>query len=302
MEHMRHVVRQRKRCCERHKRWTLSFSSRPFISVFSLFFFPLPLLKSIKNSKSSKKKQEYNADAVLHFGMHGTVEWLPGAPLGSTGLSWPDVLLSSLPNVYVYAANNPSESIIAKRRGFGTIVSHNVPPYGRAGLYKQLAQVRIFSVPLFFSVLITSFCSTVCKEKIVSSLLFLCISIAFFLTFFFNVFFSQTPRLPQVRDLISEYNEDPSRNGPLRQPILESLSLSGLRDDIPYTYDPHTDTKGYLTEEEAEGMSEEAFTEYAGRIYAYLRLVENRLFSEGEAFFFYCTSFLFFFLSFIMYL
>ena len=35
------------------------------------------------------------------------------------------------PNIYVYAANNPSESIIAKRRGYGTIISHNVPPYGR---------------------------------------------------------------------------------------------------------------------------------------------------------------------------
>jgi CobN/Magnesium Chelatase len=56
---------------------------------------------------------------------------LPGAPLGNSGLSWSDVLLSSLPNIYVYAANNPSESIIAKRRGYGTIVSHNVPPYGR---------------------------------------------------------------------------------------------------------------------------------------------------------------------------
>ncbi len=50
---------------------------------------------------------------------------------GNSGLSWPDVLLGSLPNVYVYACNNPSESIIAKRRGYGTIVSHNVPPYGR---------------------------------------------------------------------------------------------------------------------------------------------------------------------------
>jgi hypothetical protein len=38
-----------------------------------------------------------------------------------------------MPNVYVYACNNPSESIIAKRRGYGTIISHNVPPYGRAG-------------------------------------------------------------------------------------------------------------------------------------------------------------------------
>lgn len=47
-----------------------------------------------------------------------------------------------LPNVYVYACNNPSESIIAKRRGYGTIVSYNVPPYGRAGLYKQLAELK----------------------------------------------------------------------------------------------------------------------------------------------------------------
>ncbi|CAL8470018.1 g9560 [Coccomyxa elongata] len=87
-------------------------------------------------------QHEYVADAVLHFGMHGTVEWLPGAPLGNSGFSWSDVLLGDLPNVYVYAANNPSESIIAKRRGYGTIVSHNVPPYGRAGLYKQLAELK----------------------------------------------------------------------------------------------------------------------------------------------------------------
>ena len=52
---------------------------------------------------------------------------------GNSGFSWSDVLLGDLPNVYVYAANNPSESIIAKRRGYGTIVSHNVPPYGRFG-------------------------------------------------------------------------------------------------------------------------------------------------------------------------
>ncbi|WIA16841.1 hypothetical protein OEZ85_013777 [Tetradesmus obliquus] len=87
-------------------------------------------------------QQVYCADAVIHFGMHGTVEWLPGSPLGNTGLSWSDVLLGALPNVYLYAANNPSESIIAKRRGYGTIVSHNVPPYGRAGLYKQLSILR----------------------------------------------------------------------------------------------------------------------------------------------------------------
>jgi magnesium chelatase subunit H len=87
-------------------------------------------------------QKDYNADAVLHFGMHGTVEWLPGAPLGNSGFSWSDILLGDLPNVYIYAANNPSESIVAKRRGYGTIVSHNVPPYGRAGLYKQLLELK----------------------------------------------------------------------------------------------------------------------------------------------------------------
>lgn len=69
-------------------------------------------------------QDDWRADAVVHFGMHGTVEWLPGAPLGNTGFSWSDVLLGSMPNVYVYAANNPSESIIAKRRGYGTIVRY----------------------------------------------------------------------------------------------------------------------------------------------------------------------------------
>jgi len=82
------------------------------------------------------------ADAVLTFGMHGTHEWLPGSPLGSTALSWPDALLGDLPNIYLYSGNNPSEAIVAKRRGFGTLVSHNVPAYGRAGLYEHLAALK----------------------------------------------------------------------------------------------------------------------------------------------------------------
>jgi len=87
-------------------------------------------------------QNEFQADAIVHFGMHGTVEWLPGSPLGNTGYSWSDILLGNLPNLYIYAANNPSESILAKRRGYGVLISHNVPPYGRAGLYKELMALR----------------------------------------------------------------------------------------------------------------------------------------------------------------
>eukprot|EP00434_Breviolum_minutum_P022759 symbB.v1.2.020078.t1/scaffold1661.1/size106951/1 len=78
---------------------------------------------------------------------HGTAEWLPGRPLGNSKscnlvLCWPDQLLGPLPNVYLYAANNPSESILAKRRGYGCLVSYNVPPYARAGLYKESGKSR----------------------------------------------------------------------------------------------------------------------------------------------------------------
>ena len=53
--------------------------------------------------------------------MHGTVEWLPGSPLGNTEGTWPDKLLGDAPNMYLYACNNPSESLLAKRRGYGII-------------------------------------------------------------------------------------------------------------------------------------------------------------------------------------
>mmetsp|Transcript_6349 Transcript_6349/g.8456 ORF Transcript_6349/g.8456 Transcript_6349/m.8456 type:complete len:728 (-) Transcript_6349:1145-3328(-) len=92
--------------------------------------------------KKPEEEGGIGSQAVIHLGMHGTVEWLPGQPLGNDRQSWSDELLGGLPNIYVYAANNPSESILAKRRGYGTLVSYNVPPYGRAGLYLELANLK----------------------------------------------------------------------------------------------------------------------------------------------------------------
>ncbi|KAG7350999.1 cobaltochelatase [Nitzschia inconspicua] len=83
-----------------------------------------------------------HSQAVLHLGMHGTSEWLPGQPLGNDRASWSDEIIGSMPNIYAYACNNPSESILAKRRGYGTLISYNVPPYGRAGLYMELANLK----------------------------------------------------------------------------------------------------------------------------------------------------------------
>jgi magnesium chelatase subunit H len=167
-------------------------------------------------------QNDFQADAVVHFGMHGTVEWLPGSPLGNTGYSWSDILLGNLPNLYIYAANNPSESILAKRRGYGVLISHNVPPYGRAGLYKELVNIR---------------------------------------------------------DLIAEYREDPEKNYLLKEGICKKIVDTGLEVDCPFD-----DAKRLgipFTPENVRMFSNHAFDHYLVKLYEYLQVLENRLFSSG---------------------
>jgi len=86
--------------------------------------------------------REFDAHALVHVGMHGSVEWMPGLQTGLTGDCWPDALLGEVPHFYIYPLNNPSESTIAKRRGLATMVSHVVPPLARAGLYKELPALK----------------------------------------------------------------------------------------------------------------------------------------------------------------
>jgi magnesium chelatase subunit H len=85
---------------------------------------------------------EFQADAVLHFGTHGALEFMPGKQVGLSIDCWPKQLIGSLPNFYCYCVNNPSEGAIAKRRGFATLVSYMAPPLEHAGLYKGMRQIR----------------------------------------------------------------------------------------------------------------------------------------------------------------
>ncbi|MDJ0554004.1 MAG: magnesium chelatase subunit H [Microcoleaceae cyanobacterium MO_207.B10] len=167
-------------------------------------------------------QNEFQADAVVHFGMHGTVEWLPGSPLGNTGYSWSDILLGNMPHLYIYAANNPSESMLAKRRGYGVLISHNIPPYSRAGLYKELVSLR---------------------------------------------------------ELISEYREDPQKNSGLREPIFKKIFDTGLNSDCPFEYGKKLGIE--FTAENARMFSADVVNPYFVEIYEYLQVVEQRLFSSG---------------------
>jgi len=81
------------------------------------------------------------ADAVLHFGTHGSLEFMPGKQMGMSDNCYPDSLIGELPNLYYYAANNPSEATIAKRRGYASTISYLTPPAENAGLYKGLKEL-----------------------------------------------------------------------------------------------------------------------------------------------------------------
>jgi len=142
--------------------------------------------------------------------------------LGNTGYSWPDILLGNMPHLYIYAANNPSESMLAKRRGYGVLISHNVPPYGRAGLYKELVTLR---------------------------------------------------------ELITEYREDPAKNYALRDAIFKKLFDIGLETDCPL---PEAQKLGIeFTPENIHLFNIEIFNSYFLQLYEYLQVLESRLFSEG---------------------
>jgi len=167
-------------------------------------------------------QNDFQADAIIHFGMHGTVEWLPGSPLGNTGYSWSDILLGNLPNLYIYAANNPSESILAKRRGYGVLISHNVPPYARAGLYKELVSLR---------------------------------------------------------DLIAEYREDTEANSLLREAICQKIIDCGLEADCRFE---DAEKSGIaFTLENTRLFSKYVLNKYFIKVYEYLQILEQRLFSSG---------------------
>ncbi|MFT6024984.1 MAG: magnesium chelatase subunit H [Ascidiaceihabitans sp.] len=87
-------------------------------------------------------KHDFKADVVLHFGMHGALEFMPGKQNGLGGNDWPERLMGNMPNVYLYAANNPSEATLAKRRTNAVTITHLTPPLQSSGLYRGLADLK----------------------------------------------------------------------------------------------------------------------------------------------------------------
>jgi len=86
--------------------------------------------------------EEFGADAIVHLGKHGTLEWLPGKGLGLSAECAPDAVLGEMPLVYPFIVNDPGEGTQAKRRGHAVIVDHLVPPMARADTYGDMAKLE----------------------------------------------------------------------------------------------------------------------------------------------------------------
>ncbi|MFB6163237.1 MAG: cobaltochelatase subunit CobN [Halococcoides sp.] len=81
----------------------------------------------------------FGADAVVHLGTHGSLEWLPGKTVGLDAASAPDGLIDSVPNVYPYVLNNPGEAAQATRRSYAQVIGHLPPPMDTAGTHGDLS-------------------------------------------------------------------------------------------------------------------------------------------------------------------
>ncbi|MCA1691559.1 MAG: cobaltochelatase subunit CobN, partial [Actinobacteria bacterium] len=86
--------------------------------------------------------QAWGADAVVHMGKHGTLEWLPGKGVGLSSSCASDAALGDLPLVYPFVVNDPGEGAQAKRRAHAVIVDHLLPPMTRAEAYDDVARLE----------------------------------------------------------------------------------------------------------------------------------------------------------------
>ena len=87
-------------------------------------------------------REVFRADAMVHIGKHGTLEWLPGKGIGLSAACYPEAALDDLPLFYPFIINNPGEGTQAKRRAHATIIDHLIPPMTTADSYGDIAKLE----------------------------------------------------------------------------------------------------------------------------------------------------------------
>ena len=111
-------------------------------------------------------QEVWGADAVFHVGTHGLAEFMKGKEVGMSSYCFPDILIGNIPHLYIYHVLNTSESTIAKRRLYGTMISYNSPPYTTSDLYEGYAELQDLIDEYHEAVLQDPLRSEKLKEKI----------------------------------------------------------------------------------------------------------------------------------------
>jgi cobaltochelatase CobN len=88
-------------------------------------------------------RRQAKIDAIVHFGKHGNLEWLPGKALALSAACYPEALLGALPHLYPFIVNDPGEGTQAKRRTSAVLIDHLTPPLARAETYGQLRDLEL---------------------------------------------------------------------------------------------------------------------------------------------------------------
>lgn len=87
-------------------------------------------------------REKFHADAIVHMGKHGNMEWLPGKNAGLSPECYPDQAIADLPLIYPFLVNDPGEGTQAKRRAHATLVDHMIPPMARAETYGDITRLE----------------------------------------------------------------------------------------------------------------------------------------------------------------
>lgn len=87
-------------------------------------------------------RSQFKANAIIHFGTHGTQEWSPGKERGLWAYDYPNILVGNVPVIYPYIVDNIGEAIHVKRRGRGLIVSYQTPAFAPAGLSDDFVKIN----------------------------------------------------------------------------------------------------------------------------------------------------------------
>ncbi|MCS4489357.1 MULTISPECIES: cobaltochelatase subunit CobN [unclassified Corynebacterium] len=87
-------------------------------------------------------REVFGADAIVHMGKHGNMEWLPGKNAGLSAQCYTDQAIGELPLIYPFLVNDPGEGTQAKRRAHATLVDHMIPPMARAESYGDITRLE----------------------------------------------------------------------------------------------------------------------------------------------------------------